>query len=217
MKKLIVLTLVLGMASMANATVIDLVPRGLGDMGHSGTINDPLEVSETLYIDIVLRNNPYTHPTYGLYPYADGYALYGMDLDLHISGAGTLDHDKKLTGAPKLVWNSGFSVTGFSGVGDDGNISSINGGALSGFNCPYGQDQVLVSGIFIHCDGEAPVVLDLTLATVGQYAEAFFNGQPTPGWVALTEADLGDLVIYQPEPMTIALLGLGGLFLRRRK
>jgi len=37
-------------------------------------------------------------------------------------------------------------------------------------------------------------------------------------WVNAVEADFGDLIIYQiPEPMTVALLGLGGLFLLRRR
>jgi hypothetical protein len=30
-------------------------------------------------------------------------------------------------------------------------------------------------------------------------------------------SEVGDLVLTAPEPMTVALLGLGGLFLRRRK
>jgi hypothetical protein len=48
-----------------------------------------------------------------------------------------------------------------------------------------------------HCEGPETVVINLW---DGNYAEI-----------------LDTLVITQPEPMTVALLGLGGLFLRRRK
>jgi hypothetical protein len=215
MKKLIVFMLVLGMVSMANATIIDLVARGVGSMGHSGTINDPLENSEILYVDIVLNHNPYSG-----YPSYDGYALYGMDLDLHISGSGSLGHDTYKNGDPKLAWDSRYSVTGFSGIGDDGNIASINGGSLSGNIQGQQGGTVLVSGLYIHCDGPDPVVLDLTLAGTTKYSDYMQpGGGPYPGdtWFNMIEEQLGDLVIYQPEPMTIALLGLGGLFLRRRK
>ena len=52
--------------------------------------------------------------------------------------------------------------------------------------------------IVLHCDGEGDVII-----TLYDYS----------GWYVIDTA-----VVHQvPEPMTIALLGLGGLFLRRRK
>jgi hypothetical protein len=51
--------------------------------------------------------------------------------------------------------------------------------------------------IEVHCDGPADCVVDLYDAS---------------GYTLIDT-----IVIHQPEPMTIALLSLGGLFLRRRK
>jgi hypothetical protein len=214
MKKLLIMVLVLGMVTASNATVIDLVTRGVGTLGNKGTIDDPLEQSEWIYIDIVLNHNPYPE-----YPSYDGYNLFGMDLDLHVIGPGSLGYDTTKLGGPKLVWDNRFSVTGFSDIGQDGNIASINGGSL-GENLVSGPGGiVLVSGLMFHCDGPDPVLLDLTLAGTTKYSEFSGGGVgPYPGdWINAVEGDLGDLVIYQPEPMTIALLGIGGLFLRRRK
>ena len=42
MKKVLALMLVLGMASLANVTVIDVIMVGPGSMGHAGTSSDPL-------------------------------------------------------------------------------------------------------------------------------------------------------------------------------
>jgi len=56
----------------------------------------------------------------------------------------------------------------------------------------------LVSTIILHCDGEGLVILDLL----------------NPDWdVVLDSVSITQL----PEPITLSLLGLGGLFLRRRK
>jgi hypothetical protein len=207
MKKLLVLLLVLGMASMANAYIIEVVTNGLGDLGHSGTINDRLEPSETIPIKIVLNYNPhYYYPGYVSY---DGYMLSMMDLDLHVSGNGSFDAITKLDGTIKKR-HVNFDPWGNSPVTDTGvdQMGGIAGTAIG----PGPQD--LVWDMFIHCDGPGPIVVDLTLNGLSEYSPYNYPRD----WVALSEGDLGDLVIYNvPEPMTIALLGLGGLFLRRRK
>ena len=64
----------------------------------------------------------------------------------------------------------------------------------------------LVDSILLHCEGIGEVTL--TLASIYDPG----TGEP----VSITVMDTQ--VIHQiPEPMTFALLGLGGLFLRRRK
>ena len=228
MKKLLVLMLVLGLATAASATVIDVVPVDIGQSGgRTGGVDDPLEESDVIGLKIVLNSNPYPGTSYPSY---DGYILSSMDLDLHISGPGSLDAGTYGKQGPNWQANPGLSPFGV--VDADGDISNgldqISGVALT----PVGPDLAgavpegvdLMWDLLLHCDGIGDVVIDLTLNGLTEYA-VWSNGTgtgpseiPQSVWEAATENDLGDLVIHQiPEPMTVALLGLGGLFLRRRK
>ena len=91
--------LVFGVASLANATVIDLVTVGVGSMGHTGTSADPLEVDEMIWIKIVLNHNPYPG-----WPSYDGYSLDTIGLTLDVSGPATLMEAMP----PGLAHNSAF-------------------------------------------------------------------------------------------------------------
>jgi hypothetical protein len=189
MKKILVLLLVLGMASWAHAGLINVVADGVGDMGHAGTALDPLAIGEVLKIKITL---------------AAGASSDGYDLDLHVTGAGQLAES-----AGGINYAPGIGMWTYSGIVGN-SIAQMSEIHLMG----QWKDQDLIWNLEIECTGEDDVLVDLTL-----------NGgtrvDPMGGtaYVDLGEADLGDLVIYQiPEPMTIALLGLGGLLaLRRRK
>jgi hypothetical protein len=213
-KKLLVLMLVFGMASLANATVIDVVTVGVGSLGHAGTSQDPLEESETIEIKIILNADP--DPTWyqgGGYPAYDGWWLSSMDIALAVSGSGTLS--EKGTGlATKMKHNTNFGLWFQSDPLIVGNaISQLSGAALG--DGIQGEAD-LVWNLVIHCDGPGDVLVDLTHNIAGDYS-VYANSQGAP-WITMVEADLGGLTIYQvPEPATIALLGLGGLFLRRRR
>ena len=224
MKKLVVLLMVLGAVSVANATIIDVVGVDIGQSsGRTGTVGNPLHSSDTIGLKIILNHNPYPG-----YPNYDGYLLSSMDLDLHVVGPGSMDVgtiDKN--DDPVWQYNSGLSPFG---VVDDGDISNgldqFSGVALTPID--GSGDGDLMWDLLLHCDGEGIVTLDLTLNGLSDYAPYkdlsgnpfYADGDIRNGtWTAMVEGDLGDLVIYQviPEPMTLALLGLGGLFLRRRK
>jgi hypothetical protein len=219
--------LVLGMATLANATVIDVVTVGPGSLGHAGTSTDPLVPSEVIHIQIVLNSNPYD-PIGGTYKSYDGYALSTMDLDLHIAGPGTMDvGTKDKSGNP--IWQYDARLYPF-GVVDDGDLSNgldqISGVAMPPVAPPTSGSTgpiPLVWDLIIHCEGDGPIIIDLTLNGVTEYspytkADGKSPYPNPPGWVLATEQDLGDLVIHNiPEPATVALLGLGGLFLLRRK
>jgi hypothetical protein len=234
--------LVLGIASLANATVIDVVTVGVGDMGHAGTSTDPLVPSEVIEIAIVMNWNPYDPISY-TWPSYDGYFTDSVGLDLHVSGPGTLSvpvvTDKKGDvigdalehhsefGAWSQSGTSDGTPGGYTSVVQSNGIAKMSGGVLEG-GIEYHEDGgggagVLVWNMFIHCTGDGYVQLDLTLQdTASRYSPDYSPAGDGPygsdGWHALLEGDLGDLTIHQvPEPMTIALLGLGGLLLRRRR
>lgn len=121
----------------------------------------------------------------------------GYNLDLHVSGPGTL---QEVDGGPNLNHQPGMGMWMYSGIVNNSiaQLVEVSMGTMPGD---------LVWGLAIHCEGEGDVLVDLTLA-----GDTRVDGQ------LLTEADLGDLTIVQvPEPMTIALLGLGGLFMLRRR
>ena len=239
MKKVLALMLVLGMTSVVNAGIIDIITVGEGSLGHAGTSVDPLEPSETINLAIVLNYNPYAgYPTY------DGYVLDAMDVDLHVSGPATLEVPGifNKTGArigDDLKHNADFDVWDQSGENDgtpEGYVPLIVGnsiermigasfGYILGSTPPNGVGQPteptqLIWNLILHCDGNGPVTLDLTLYGSTHYWEySNPSGGPYGPDAYATEGDLGDLVLSAiPEPMTIALLGLGGLIaLKRRK
>jgi hypothetical protein len=211
--------LVLGMASMASATVIDVVAVGTGSLGNAGTSTDPLYESETIDIAIVLRNVPGSSPIGSSY---DGYVLSSMDVSLTVTGPGTLS-ELGTTKATKLAHSAGFGAWAEPEPAIVGNaiayMAGTSASATYGIPAAYGADVDLVWNLVLHCTGEGYVTLDLAINGTTEYADyTKSGGVPSEDWKTATNSDLGDLVIHQiPEPVTIALLGLGGLLLRRRR
>ncbi len=223
MKKVLALLLVLGLASIAGATVIDVVAVDVGlSEGRLGSSEeDKLLASDVIGIKLVLNHNPYPGSAYPSY---DGYLLSSMDLDLHVVGAASMDAgtwDKTHTN-PIWQYNSGLSpfvVNDNNPWSEIGNgLDQITAVSLAGVSANLGAVD-LMWDLLVHCEGDGNVLIDLTLNGLSEYAEYQTpGGGPYPEWIAMVEEDLGDLTIYQvPEPITLALLGLGGLFLRRRK
>lgn len=208
MRKLLTLLLILPIGAWARATVIDVVAVDIGlSGGRLGiTSDDPLSPGDQIGLAIMLNHNPYhDYSTY------DGYVLSSMDLDLHISGPATLTAEQGIQPPPPGTLPITIEGVSQSGIEQMAGIFPTP---------PLGPRSLLqhVYDLFLECNGAGEVTVDLTLYGLSEYAP--FNdgdGGPWPRWEAMNEEDLGDLLIYQiPEPITMALLALGALSLRRR-
>jgi hypothetical protein len=195
--------------------VIYASTAGVGTYGHSGTASDPLIPSEQIYVDILLNLNP--HPTNSSY---DGYLLSMFDVDMQVTGPGTLGMDSVRT------WHPNLGPTNDSSLSVSNNrIENIMASSWYG----VAGDAVLVSGIWVECVNFGQIIVDLTLGGLTQYApyNIGYTGPgtfPEGGWIDVTDPQLGDLILGDiivyatvPEPATMALFALGALALRKRR
>jgi len=107
--------------------------------------------------------------------------------------------------ASNAVFPTIFEIPGVVGVNEPGYVEITASQII--LPDPQGP-SILADNIFLHCLGPGDVVLDLVT-----YRVSWINGEmPAKGTVIDT------LTIHQvPEPMTLTLMALGGLLLRRRR
>jgi hypothetical protein len=203
MKKLLVLFLVFGMASMANASLVELWIVSRGPAPDQTVPIDPtkeitIEPSEWIDIDLIYTADD-----------AFSYPLDNLSVQITAVGAATLDMTA-LTNTGLPVWSQDpiFSPGVTENVpGKDYYLQYSVGMDGTGMM----NDGAAIDHILLHCD-EYPG--DVTVAMV----DYVFAGAGTVDWSMLPMRFGDPLIVHQiPEPMTVVLLGLGGLLLRRRR
>lgn len=187
MKKFIGVLVILAMVNVANAGLVDLVITSLNGEQIQPTKEITIKPSDIVDLQIW-----WTAP-------ATDY-LFALGAKFDVQGPGTLD-------TSAIVRNAAFDGT-LEAKGPD---FIVEAGSFLG---PQGavEPVVAVANLLLHCDDIGRVILSM-----GDYA-----GSPTlvvdEGFNLLPFEFGAPVIINQiPEPMTLTLLGLGGLFLARRK
>ena len=196
MKKLFVLVLVLAISTMATAATIDLeIIAGPDPVGIDPTSGAPSYLpSDTITIALVAAGFG-TAPTTGIAQLeinqattTNGGTASAPDLHVKLMGSGLYNKGTPVNSGGVLI----HTVFGSLAIDD---YILIDAGNLWWFE--FHVPELPYSEI---------ISIDLTGLSI------------LPKYGALTYTYGGALEIHVvPEPMTIALLGLGGLFLRRRK
>ena len=187
MKKLLVLVMVLAMASMAAAAISV-------EMVWDGVTGSTVTASAGASLTINFIDNDPVAADAELVGYA-GFSNFQVTVSsgVYVSTSFTMEGPYMPTLSP---WNTNFPPVVSSAVSGDGFIVTLNGLYASP---PLGPP-----------DPESGIMASVTLTVVGNGTVEVTGGN----FDAVT--DLGTLNIV-PEPITVALLALGGLFIRRRK
>ena len=192
MKKLLIFMLVLGMASLASAQLQISVNGNKEPMDSEYVLIAP---SGTLTLDIWTTHEIAPPPGTG-----EGYfAMVAQESQATISGGIVVYPLVPPMDEGIMILDDVKGMGGFPGMVEGEN--GVTGGiALTRLpNIPAGA--TIYDGILFHCEGPGDVTIHL-LWTVD----------------FMTGVVIDSVTIHQmPEPATIALLGLGGLLLRRRK
>lgn len=188
MKKLLVLALVLGIAGFASAGLKISVN---GNQNYADDLT--LRPSETAVLDIFTDA--------AIVPTGD-YVLPFYALVVHM-GQGQITADpvasKVLQGYDAVFIDNGAAAVAAMPV-PEGMEGAYGGLTIWSTDPALVAGQTIFDGIIFHCAGPIDAVIQL------------WRIDDTWGLGELMD----EVVIHQPEPMTMLLLGLGGLFLREK-
>jgi len=198
MKKLMVLLFVLALVNVANAGYVDLV---ISSVGPSETETTPLPqgvdeiwILPSMWVDIDVV----------YFPEAQGYSGWSLSKEMVITGPAEASI-ASITW-PTLYWNMEISNVTLLPSGNPllntfaNNIGSVPGG-------------IVLDHFLIHCTGPE----DVKVALVENPNTSAGESLETDGENLYHLGEGLGVTIHQPEPMTLTLLGLGSLFLARRK
>jgi hypothetical protein len=188
MKKLLVFALVLGFASMAMAVPVFRVDPQ--DVRHDFAPSDLVVIQ--LYDE-------------GLVDAFSIDAIADIDTGTGMIAGGTGNEPRTMPAYGYQQWGE---------LNFDGKLVAYAAGGITGTTEPP-QSGVIYSFVY-----HVPDALPSTIIAIGSFSDGASYFDPTIMYrdgSAFNEPIPGALIHVIPEPATIALLGLGGLLLRRRK
>ena len=190
-KLLIVLLLIFGFAATANADLIFTILKWNSGLGEYEWVEQEDEIWMWPSRDLVLGLNLASDEN--VLKYSLEYAINNEQAEFISDGA-------------EFPWLSMFP--GKVVIEDEDGVCEWVRIAADNFMQANAGPLVLMQGLIVHCLEETDVLL-----TVAVYGDTVIDGETVE-----VGTEMHTLLLKQiPEPATIALLGLGGLFLRRRR
>jgi len=192
MKKFICVLVFLALVNVANAGIVDLQISSLNGVPINPVKEITIMPTDVINFDVVYEADP-------------GWFGWSLSLEMRVEGPGTLDISTITK--PAGYWNADFTKVTAAVYG-----ALIDATANDIGTVPPG---VVLDHFLLHCDGPGTVLI--TLLETEETAAGL--SQETDGIDLFALAAGPGIVIHQiiPEPMTLTLLGLGSLFLARRK